>query len=119
MTPEVTTALIGLMLTVIGVLTALVEKVRRDLDKNTEITKEAKESANGTLRETLERLASERNRTLALREIVREREDRLAYIIARHPEVEPTIREYRDRRSQRVTEEETAAAERAVLSERR
>ena len=103
------TALSALLLTAIGALAALVEKIRRDLDKNTHLTEDAKAAANGNLREALAHLASERNKVLGLRAVIREREDRLAYIIARHPEVENTLIGYRERRQSRATQLEEAA----------
>lgn len=114
-------ALIGLGVVVIGAIgtlvTVLIERVKRDVAANTKITEEARAAANGNLRNTIERLASERNKVLGLREIVREREDRLAYIKARHPEVEETERQYRDRRTSRATEADELAAERRILAE--
>jgi hypothetical protein len=117
MSLELSSGLMLLLVTTIGALTALVEKIRRDLRENTQLTEQAKNLANGNLRNALERLASERNRTLALREIVREQEDRLAFIVSRHPEVESTLHDYRDRRTRRVTEAEESAAEHAALND--
>lgn len=111
LSPTLTTLLIA----VLGTLTTLVGLIGRRLNENTQLTRETKQAADGALSDALERLAGERNRTLGLREIVREREDRLAYILARHPEVAVTMEDYRERRTRRVTEADERAAEQAAL----
>lgn len=114
MDTQITTALVALGVTVIGALgtlvTLLVEKVRRDLQHNTRLTQEAKEAANGQLRNALDQLAAVRNQVVGLRAVVREREDRFAYILARHPEIEQTLKGYQERRTRRATELEEARA---------
>lgn len=121
MDPQLFAALLGLAAVIVGslgvIVKALTERIVNDLAHNTSITEETKAAANGTLTAALERLAAERNRSLALREIVREREDRIAYIVSRHPEVETTLAEYRERRTRRVTEREELQAENAILHE--
>ena len=104
MDPQILAAITGLAITVIGAIgtlvTVLIERVKRDLAANTAITKETRAG----LRDTVEKLASARNIILGLREVVRERDDRIAFIVARHPEVEETIQQYRNRRTRRATE---------------
>lgn len=114
---QLSPALVTLALATLATLGALLERIRRDLGENTQITREAKRAADGQLSAALNDLAAERNRTLALREIVREREDRIAYIVARHPEAESTMRQYGDRRTRRVTEADERAMERATLAD--
>lgn len=114
---QLSPALVTVVLATLGALGALVERIRRDLSENTQITKEAKRAADGQLGAALNDLAAERNRTLALREIIREREDRIAYIVARHPEAEATMRAYGERRTRRVTAADERSFERATLAE--
>lgn len=95
----------------------MVERVRRDLASNTNITKEAKDASNGRLAETLDRLAAERDRTLALRVIVRERDDRLAFLLARLPEAEQLLSIYRDQRVQRITRVDELAVEQHAMQD--
>jgi hypothetical protein len=108
-------ALLTLGLIVIGAIGAIVKaltgRIVRDLAQNTEITRETKEASNGRLKETLDRLAAERDRVLALRTLLRERDDRMAYLEARIPEVPRVLKGYEERRQSR----HTAADERAVL----
>lgn len=114
-------ALIALGITVVGALGAyvnlLIERVKRDLAENTQLTHEAKEAANGRLRDALDRLAAERDRVLALRLVVRERDDRLAYLAARLPEVERVLQGYQEKRQQRHTEREELEALQRALDE--
>jgi len=109
-------ALIGLgiiLITAIGyIVKAYTEKVLCDLRQNTAITTETKEA----LSETVQRLAAARNTILGLREIIREREDRLAFLISRHPETEQTLHQYQDRRSNRATELDERNAERRIIA---
>lgn len=106
-------ALIALAITVIGALgtlvTLLIERVKRDLAVNTQITSDAAEAANGRLQTAQRELAKARDQTLALRELVRERDNRLAYITARLPQAEALMSEYGRRREDRrsPTEENT------------
>lgn len=103
----------GLLLACIGALGVLVEYIRRRLEINTQITKEARAAANGHLVELMDELAAERNRTLGLRAIVRERDDRLQFVLSRHPETEATLASYKRRRSYvySVGEEEQAISD--------
>lgn len=115
MDPQLTTQLVSLGAVVIGALgtlvTLLTERIKRELTDNTQLTRETRQG----LQDAVERLAQARDTILGLRAIVREREDRIAYLVARHPEVEATLRTYRDRRQQRATAAEEAAAERRIL----
>lgn len=117
MDPQITAALVALGLTVItslGVLvTALTERLKRDLARNTEITKETKEA----LGDTVERLAAARNTILGLRELLRERDDRLSYLESRLPEVTHVLRGYEDRRRARHSAGEELAAVRRIAGE--
>jgi hypothetical protein len=87
------------------------------LARNTEITQEAKDAANGRLTAAQDQLAAERNRSLALRELVRERDDRLAYLTSRMPEAKRVLVGYEERRQKRHTATEELAALRRVLDE--
>ena len=113
-------ALLALGITITGALgtlvTLLVERIKRDLAANTKLTQEAKEASNGRLRDALDQLAAERDRTLALRELVRERDDRLAYLSARLPECDRILRGYSERRqtARYSDSQELAALERAL-----
>lgn len=121
MDPQITAQLTALGVVVIGALgtlvTLLVERVKRDLAANTLLTQEAKDAANGRLQKVLDQLAAERNRTLALRELVRERDDRLAYLTSHMPEVKRVLTGYEERRQKRHTASQEDAALRRVLEE--
>jgi hypothetical protein len=112
-------ALLALGLTVIGALgtlvTLLIDKVKRDLAANTLITQEAKDAADGRLTESVNRLAAERDRSLALRELVRERDDRLAYLQSRIPEADCVLKGYMERRQTRTTESQEMRALQRLL----
>lgn len=108
--------LISLLIAVIGALVALVERIRRDLSTNTDLTQQAKDAANGQLSGVLDQLAAVRNQVQGLRAVVRERDDRIAYIVARVPEAEGMMRDYSDRRTSRSSDADVAAAERHLLS---
>ena len=96
----------------IGTLvTVLTERIKRDLQTNTKLTQETKTAANGTLTTALEKLAAERNRVFALRMLLSERDDRIAFIEARHPDVMATLQQYKQRRSSRPSEADELAAE--------
>ena len=128
--PQLTNALVSLAIIVLGGLGTLVTTVialivwlARKVDGNTQLTsqannnaKDAKEASNGRLREVLDRLAAERDRTVALRAIVREREDRISYLTARLPDAETLMREYRDQRTRHATEAEEIDTEQRVMS---
>ncbi len=114
---ELAPELLSLLTLVVAALTALVEKVRRDLKSNTLLTQETKTAANGTLTDALAKLAAERNRVFALRMLLQERNDRVAFIVARHPEVETTLQQYKQLHSSRPTEADELAAEQRLLIE--
>jgi septal ring factor EnvC (AmiA/AmiB activator) len=91
-------------------ITVLTERIRRNLATNTRLTQETKTAANGTLTTAIERLAAERNTVFGLRQVVRERDDRLAYLLAHHPEAEATMNQYKNRRTRHATEADEHAA---------
>ena len=109
--------LITLLIAALGALTTLIERVRRDLGTNTAITQEAKEASNGRLSDALGQLATSRDQVMGLRYLVRERDDRIAYIVARLPEAELLMQEYRDRRTHRATAADEQAAEQRAMSD--
>lgn len=113
---QVLGALAGLgviVITAIGyIVKAYTDKVLADIQHNTDITKQTREG----LTDALERLAAARNTILGLREIIREREDRIAYLAARHPEIEDTIQQYQDRRQRRTTELDEREAEKRIIA---
>lgn len=121
MDAQVYAALIALGLIVIAsvgsIVKGLTDRVLSDLSANTKLTSEAKDAANGRLQKVIDQLAAERNRTLALRELVRERDDRLAYLLARLPEVSDVLRGYEERRQARHTERQELAAVQRILSD--
>jgi hypothetical protein len=114
-------ALIALAIVIIGsigtLVTVLTERIKRDLDTNTKLTQETKTAANGTLTDALAKLAAERNRVFALRMLLRERDDRVAFIVARHPAVESTLQQYKQRRSSRPTQADEQHAEQRFMAE--
>ncbi|NJK81340.1 MAG: hypothetical protein HC914_16210 [Chloroflexaceae bacterium] len=114
MNSEIIAALTVLGLTVIGSLSTLVkvltDRITAGLEENTRLTEQARDAANGQLRKVLEELARERNTVVGLRVLLRERDDRLGYIAARHPEVQNTLKGYRERRQRLATEHEEAEA---------
>jgi hypothetical protein len=119
MDPQITAQLTALGVVVIGALgtlvTLLIERVKRDLAANTQITQEAKEAANGRLSEALAHLAAERDRTFALRTLLRERDDRFEYVRARLPDVDRVLQGYEEKRQQRYTAAEEHAALQRIL----
>ncbi|MEI8167725.1 MAG: hypothetical protein WCG26_15185 [Chloroflexales bacterium] len=106
--------IIGSIGTIVGLLT---ERIKRDLAANTKLTQETKTAANGTLTSALENLATERNRSFGLRELLRERDDRIAFVVAMHPEVAATLSQYTERRSSRPSEADELAAEQRLMVE--
>ena len=100
---QLSAELIALGVVVIGGLVTLVkimvDQLAAELRENTHITRQTKEAANGRLLDTLERLDTANNLAIELRAIIHERDDRMAYIQARHPEVDATLRSYSDRRA--------------------
>jgi hypothetical protein len=121
MDPALTAQLTALGAVIIGALgtlvTLLVERIKRDLAKNTLITTEARDAADGHLAGALTQLAAERNRSLGLRAIIRERDDRLAYIQSRIPEVDRVLTGYRERRQTRTTESQELKTLQRLLDE--
>jgi hypothetical protein len=96
---------------------AMVDHLAKELQENTHISRQARDASNGRLSEALDRLAAESNRVMGLRFLIRERDDRIAYIVARLPQAEGLMREYRDQRTTRATEADEAAAERHAMGE--
>lgn len=84
---------------------AEVRKVDEKVDENTTLTQDVRTATNG-------RLTAALNRVQGLLALLRERDERLAYVIARHPEVEATLAQYGKTRSRPVT----AADEVATLA---
>ena len=114
-------ALITLGITVIGglgtLVKVLVDQITKKLEENTTLTIQAKDAANGQLSRVITQLAAERNLVTGLRAVVRERDDRISYIVARYPEVESLMIAYSDRRASRTTDADVIAAENHLLSE--
>ncbi len=110
MTPELSAALIGLALITIAsvgaVVKAITDRILADLAHNTKITTQAKDAANGRLESMQHELAKERDRSLALRALVRERDDRLAFIEARLPAASELMKTYGKRRVDQRSESE-------------
>lgn len=109
MNAELYGALLALALVVVGSIMAVVRawtnKVLEDLAQNTQITRDMRNAANGRLQATLRELAYERDRNQGLREVVRERDNRLAFLQNRMPRgmVDALMHEYGRRREDRVT----------------
>lgn len=121
MDPQLSAQLAALAAVIIGslglIVRALTERITRDLAKNTNITQEAKDAANGKLTNALHELAKERDRSLALRELVRERDNRLAYLTARLPQAEALMAEYGRRREDRHSRTEEHHALQRLLED--
>lgn len=114
-------ALITLGVSVIGALgtlvKVLVDQISKKLEENTTLTKEAKAAANGQLSGILDQLAAERNTVQGLRAVVRERDDRIAYLVARLPQAQELMHRYSDRRTARASEADVIAAEKHLIGE--
>lgn len=114
MNEQLLSALIAFAVLVLGglgtLVTALIAWLAKKLDTNTQITTQARDASNGRLSETLDRLAVERNLVIALRAIIHERDDRLAYIIARLPEAEALMDKYAQRNTRKPPSEADALA---------
>jgi hypothetical protein len=114
-------ALIGLGIIVIGALGTMVKfwiaHLAAELAQNTAITTQARDASNGQLSSVLDQLAAERNLVQGLRAIVRDRDDRLAYLLSRIPQVEALMVEYSDRRTTRTTDADMIAVEQHLLSQ--
>ena len=102
MDQEIIQALVALGIIIIGglgtLVKVLVDKLSDDLRKNTSITTQARDASNGRLSEVLNLLEAERNQRINLETQLRDREDRLSYIFAKHPDVAPSMSNFRDRR---------------------
>jgi hypothetical protein len=112
-------ALILLAIAAVGGLSTLIKvlvtRMLRELRANTTISTQARDASNGRLSEVLDKLAAARNQVVGLRWIVQERDDRLAYLVARLPEAENLMRDYRNQRTTRATAADEALAERHAL----
>jgi hypothetical protein len=106
----------ALILLAVASLAGLTTLIKRDLTANTKISIQARDLSNGQLSNTLAQLAAVRNQVVGLRAIVHERDDRIAYLVARLPEAESLMRNYRNQRESRATAAEELAAERNVLT---
>lgn len=112
-------ALLGLGLVVIAsvgaIVKALTDRVLTDLSKNTALTRKTSEATNGRLEEALDDLAVQRNLVVALRHLVRERDDRIAYLQSRLPQANKLLAEYgRSRENRHSRTEEHAALQRLL-----
>lgn len=121
MNEQLYNAIIVLGVSIIGALgtlvTVLIAWLAKRLSDNTTITKQARDASNGRLSEVLNKLATERDRAQGLRWLVKERDDRIAYIVARLPEAQALMIDYRNQRTTRSTAADEAAAERHVLQD--
>ena len=112
MDQHIVQALVGLAVIIIGsigtLVTILVERIKRDLSENTRITRETRTATRSA---ALARVESERRHVVALELLIREREDRIAYLISRHPEIEATLNQYQPRRSMRPISEEAVVGD--------
>ena len=119
MDTEITSALIILAVAIIGslgtLIKAMVDHLAKELAENTSITKQARDSSNGQLTSVIAQLAAERNTVQGLRGVVRERDDRIAYLVARLPEAQELMRNYSERRTARASEADVLAAEKHLL----
>lgn len=113
-------SLIGLSIIVIGCLGTLVKMwinhLATELAQNTRITTQALDASNGRLSEVIDKLAAERDRAQGLRYLVREREDRLAYITSRLPEADALMKEFAERRTYRQSATDEALTEQHALT---
>ena len=112
-------ALVALAVIIIGSLGTLVavftERIKRNLDTNTQMTRETYTTTQSTLTDAMARVVDERNHVFALRMVLRERDDRLAYLVARHPEVEATLLQYTQRRRTHPSDADELTAEQHIL----
>lgn len=113
-------ALILLAIAAVGGLSTLIKvlvtRMLRELKANTTISTQARDASNGRLSEVMDKLAASRNQVVGLRWIIQERDDRLAYLVARLPEAETLMRDYRNQRTMRPTAADEDLAERHALS---
>jgi uncharacterized Rossmann fold enzyme len=119
--PQLISALVAFSIIVLGglgtLVTALIAWLAHKLDNNTGITTQARDASNGRLSEVLNNLAAEKDRVMGLRYLVRERDDRIAYIVARLPAAEQIMRDYRDQRTIHATQADEIAAERHMTGD--
>jgi hypothetical protein len=119
MDPQIIGALLILALLVIGsigtIVKAITNRIVADLAVNTQLTQETKEATNGQLASLREQLAAARNTIAGLKMVVHERDDRIAYIVARVPDAQLLMRDYSDRRTARASEADVIAAEKHLL----
>ena len=117
----VTTELTALAIIIIGsvgtLIKVLVDKLTIELRQNTAITTQARDASNGQLSSVLVQLAAERNLVQGLRAVVRDRDDKLAFLSTRITQVDVLLQEYSDRRTTRTTDADVIAAENHLLSE--
>lgn len=126
MVEAITIALGGLALTTIGGLGVLVKvlmsrlenelkKTNTEIQANTAITQQTHDASNGRLSDALSQLAAERNLVQGLRYLIRERDDRIAYIVARLPAAADLQHEYSVKLTRRSSEADELAAERHAM----
>jgi hypothetical protein len=118
---QITAGLIGLALVVISsigmLIRAKINQIIRGINENTIITTEVRDASNGQLSSVLNQLAAERNLVTGLRMVVRERDDRLTYLVDRMPESQELLRDYSARHTAWSSEADILAAEQHLLSE--
>ena len=105
-------ALILLALLIIGalskIITAVTDKIIADLAVNTKISTEARDSNDG-------KLAAERNKVQGLLAVIRDREDKIAFLVARVPTATALLEEFSDRRTRHITDSDAVIAEEHAL----
>jgi hypothetical protein len=121
MDTQITAALVTLALVIIGALgtlvKVLVDKISAELSVNTRISTEARDASDGQLSTTLELLAAERNRVQGLLAVIRDREDRIAYLVSRVPTATKLLQEFGDRRTRHITDADAVIAEQHALGD--
>ena len=95
-------ALIALGMSIIGslglIVRSLTERIQTDLRTNTTLTRNVKAQLSEEIQCLQADLQLERSRINALRETLKDREDKLAYIESNFPEVAHMNHSWRDRR---------------------
>jgi uncharacterized coiled-coil DUF342 family protein len=116
---DLTSALIAVAIIIVtgvgGLVKIMLDHIAEELKRNTSLTTQARDASNGRLSEVIDKLAASRDQVQGLRWLVRERDDRIAYIVARLPEAEGLMREYRDRRDSRITQADELVAEQHAM----
>jgi hypothetical protein len=119
MDSQISTALIVLGVTVISALGTLVkllvDKLSAELATNTSVSMQARDASNGQLSELLAQLAAERNCSQGLRAIIHDRDDRIAYLLARLPEASALMAKFAERRTTKITPADVQLAEQHAL----